>query len=171
MADDLGTPVVPRVLGEGSTPVIWKGKENPLTDFMTRCAFAALTSGCDLISDKGFQHTVADDAETVADLDASRSVTWIWDNNKTAHFGPVAEETISIQEFERRFMSDTWYLENPEHPISYMRAFLEKSRDGFGKIASIKPSRRVCRDDAVATVPHDASDAEIDAVFEQLNDK
>ncbi len=170
MGHDTGKNVTPKVLKTGSTPVVWKDDENPLTAMMSRVAFAALTCGFDLVSDKGFHHVVDDEASTQEELDASRSVTWLWDGSIHATFEPIERETIDLQEFDRRFRDMDWVLRNPHHPISHMRMFLEKSRDGFAKVAAIRPSRRVYRGDAVATVAHDATDEEIDEIFAQLNE-
>jgi len=171
MEKDLGRPVQPSVLRSGSSPVLWKENQDPLTSFMTRVAFAAFTCGFDLISDKGFHHSVADDAADEDEIAASRSVTWIWDEKTKATFTPIpAEETITLQEFETRFSSLKWVHENPDHPIAYMRMFLEKSREGFEKIRAIRPTRRITRGDAVATVPHDATQEQIDELFDELNE-
>lgn len=156
---------------EGASVIIRKSGEDPLASFMSRTAFAALTCGFDLISDKGFCHSFAADAETPEALEASRSVTWLWDARRTATFKPIAAETIGFQEFERRFESDTWYLENPDHPIAYMRAFLEKSRKYLEVLRNSEPALRHRRGIAVAILPASATPEEVDEMFAGLDDE
>ena len=156
---------------QGAAVWIRKCRENPLTSWTSRVAFAAFVCGFDLVSKKGFHHSIAADAETPEALEASRSVTWQWDAKRCATFKPIpAEETIGLAEFERRFNSLEWCHANPDHPIAYMRVFLEKSRDGMDKLRSIQPTLRHVRDGAVATAPADATEAEIDELFSRLEE-
>lgn len=132
---------------------------------------AAFTCGFDLISNKGFVHTVDGEADTPEAIAESRSVTWEWDESRRATFKPnFREETISIQEFFRRFESLEWCEQNPDHPISFMRIFLEKTRDGLKKIDSFRPCLRFRRGDDLAVVPPDATPEDVDAYFEALNE-
>lgn len=169
MAADL----VPHVLAEGSKPLSWKSKEDPRTDFLTRIAAAAFTAGFDLISSKGYQHHVIVDESPAADPAApvDRSVTWIWDGRQTVTFSPAfAEETIGLAEFRARFESLEWVAANPHHPIAYMRAFLEKSRDTMGKVTTMPPALRITRGDRTVVAPPGATEEEIEAQFEDLDE-
>lgn len=148
-----------------------KSTENPIFSQETRAAMAAFTCGFDLITNKGFIHTVDGEATTVEAIADSRSVTWLWDEQKTATFKPIPkEETISIQEFFRRFESLEWCADNPDHPISYMRVFLDKTRSGLKTIGGMRPCLRFRRGDDVATVPPDATAEDVEAYFDSLNE-
>lgn len=169
----MGEPAKPSLF-QGASVVIRKetgAAADPLTSAMSRLAFAAFTCGFDLISGKGFQHTFSADAETPEEMEASRVVTWLWDDKKHATFRPIEkEEVISFQEFERRFESETWYLENPDHPIAYLRCFIEKARKYREIIAGLEPALRHVRGDAIAVAPASATEEEIEALFDQLEE-
>lgn len=172
MEKEPGKHVEPESLRMGDSVLIWSGTKNPLEDFRTRVALAAMAAGFDLISDKGFQQSFAADAVTEEELEESRVVKWLWNGSRKATFRPAFEqETISLQEFERRFSDLEWCEANPDHPVSYMRIFLEKLKDGLAKISSLEPALRHYRDEAVATAPASATEEEIDELFSELNSK
>ena len=88
-------PQAPARRHEGSSVIVRTSTEDPLTDLLTRTAIAALTCGCDLVSETGFSHSYAADAETPEQVEASRRVTWVWDAKKLARFRPgfaIAED-------------------------------------------------------------------------------
>ena len=153
----------------GDKPAFWKSDENPVTSLLTRCAAAAFACGFDLLTPKCFQHHVIVDEHAPADDDEpQRSVTWIWKGGHTVKFRPIpAEEEIDILEFRRRFEDLEWIQANPDHPISYMRAFLEQSRKTMASVAS-PPALRIRRGDEEVIAPGDATSEEIEQAFTDL---
>lgn len=167
---DQGRDVVPRVLGIGSQPVLWHSKLHPLEDVLTRYAIAALVCGGDLISERGFNHTVSGEALTEEEMDTTREVTWLWDGKKEITFSPAfAEETITIQEFRRRIASDEWFKENRHHPIAYCRVLIDRLKSYLTKIQEIPPGITLYRDDVKGTFKFDATEEEIDETFAQFD--
>lgn len=143
--------------------------EDPAAAFYTREAIAAMVCGCDLVSSEGFSHTVAETAETPEAVEETRAVVWLWDAAKRATFRPnFKEETISLAEFERRFESLDWVMANPDHPISFLRVYLDKLQKYLGIIQGSRPGVRIHRGDATAIVPHDATEAEVEEMFARL---
>ena len=164
-----GKSVDPDILRRGDSPAFWKNDENPITSFLTRCVAAAFACGFDLLSPKCFQHHVmVDESAPDDDDEPDRSVTWIWDGKQTVKFRPIpAEEDISILEFKRRFEDLEWIQANPDHPISYMRAFLEQSRKTMAKVSG-PPALRIRRGDDEVVAPPGATPEEIEQAFVDL---
>lgn len=166
-----GKSIAPEILRRGDSPAFWKSDENPATSLLTRCAAAAFTSGFDLLSPKCFQHHVIVDEQAAEEDDGDepqRSVTWIWDGKQTVKFRPIpAEEEIGILEFRRRFEDLEWVAQNPDHPIAYMRAFLEQSRKTMSKAAG-PPALRIRRGDEEVIAPPGATAEEIEEAFADL---
>lgn len=143
--------------------------DDPVAAFYSREAIAAMVCGCDLVSASGYSHTVAETAQTPEEVEQSRSVVWLWDASKRATFRPnFKEETISLAEFERRFESLDWCMANPDHPISFLRIYLDKLQKYLGIIQDSPPGVRIQRGDATAVVPHDATEAEVEEIFQKL---
>lgn len=164
-----GKSVAPEILRRGDSPAFWKSDENPLTALLTRCAAAAFACGFDLLTPKCFQnHVIVDESDAADDDEPERSVTWIWDGKQTVTFRPIpAEEDVSILEFRRRFEDLAWVEKNPDHPISYMRAFLEQSRKTMAKVSG-PPALRIRRGDDEVVAPPGATSEEIEQAFVDL---
>ena len=167
--------VEPEVLKQGDSPVIWTSKENPVTSFLTRVVSAAFACGFDLIGPKYYQHHVLIDEDADDDPEAAtegtapaRNVMWGFRGDQRVTFRPIpAEETITVQEFRRRFEDLDWVARNPDHPISYMRALLEQSRKTVAK-ASMPPALRIRRGDSEVIAPPGATEEQIEEAFEDL---
>ena len=159
-----------RVMKQGDSPVFWKSKEHPAASFLTRIAAAAFAVGFDLLTPKCFQHHVRVDENADPDPEAApdRRVTWIWNGKQKVRFRPnFADEEITITEFRRRFEDLDWIQANPDHPISYMRAFLEQSRKTMAQVSG-EPALLVIRGDEKVIAPPGATAEEIDRAFEDL---
>jgi len=159
-----------KVMKQGDKPVFWKSAEHPAASFLTRIAAAAFAVGFDLLTPKCFQHHVRVDESAHPDPEAEpkRSVTWIWNGNQKVRFRPnFPEEEITVAEFRRRFEDLEWVAKNPDHPISYMRAFLEQSRKTMAQISG-EPALLVIRGDEKVIAPPGATAEEIDQAFEDL---
>lgn len=166
----LGKSIEPDVIKRGDSVAFWKSDENPVTALLTRCAAAAFACGFDLLTPKCYQHHVLVDENTPDDEGESprRSVTWIWDGKETVTFRPIpAEEKITILEFRRRFEDLAWVQANPDHPISYMRAFLEQSRKTMAKVSG-PPALHIHRGDDEVIAPPGATAEEIEQAFVDL---
>jgi len=158
------------VLKHGDSPAYWKNDENPIASLLTRCASAAFTCGFDLLTPKCYQHhVIVDEAEDLdPDEEPQRSVTWIWDAKQKVTFRPIAaEEEIGIHEFRSRFEDLDWIEKNPDHPISYMRAFLEQSRKNQVTVSG-PPALRIIRGDDEVIAPPGATAEEIEQAFADL---
>jgi hypothetical protein len=53
------------------------------------------------------------------------------------------EEKVDIYEFRRRFESDAWCSEHPDHPISYLRGFINHLSKVNGILKGSKPRIRI----------------------------
>lgn len=159
-----------RVMKQGDRPVFWKSRKLPAADFLTRIVAAAFACGFDLLTSKCFQHHVKVDEAADPDPSAEpdRRVTWIWDGKQKVTFRPIpAAEEITIVEFRRRFEDLEWIQANPDHPISYMRAFLEQSRKTMEKVSG-EPALLVIRGDEKVIAPPGSTAEDIDRAFEEL---
>lgn len=165
--------IEPEILKQGDSPVVWNSRENPKQSFLTRIVSAAFAAGFDLIGPKYYQHHVLidEDAEEDPDLpepELERSVMWAFRGEQRVTFRPIpAAEEISVQEFRRRFEDLEWVAANPDHPISYMRAFLEQSRKTMTKV-SMPPALRIRRGDSEVIAPPGATEEQIEEAFEDL---
>ena len=127
----------------------------PLKSQNTWMVAALATSGIPL-AEKGF----IDSVELLPDGASKRVTTWIAANQK-AEFNPIKEsEQIDPQEFSRRFLSKEWCEANPDHPIAYLRFFMETYQGMRAWLHDRKPSALVRRGKRFALIPADASTAE-----------
>lgn len=128
--------------------------EHPLKSANTHLVAAACTSGAELSPD-GYLDTI----EQGPDGKPKRTVVWVM-TDKEITFSPVAGETISTQEFLRRWNDKEWCAANPDHPITFMRYYqqtLSKLRDA---IRDQTPTIKVTRGGRAAYIPASASEAE-----------
>lgn len=158
----------------GTRSQIWRDDEDPISAFMTRIAAAAFTAGFDITSTKSFVWIVDEipgsgDAESEEEADLRHSVTWIWKAGKKVRFDPIeSSEEISLEELWRRFSSLEWCEQNPDHPIAYMRIFLEKMNE-LRRVIDLGPSVPISRGDALAIAPASATEEEIEEIFAAYN--
>lgn len=117
----------------------------------TRLVAAAITSGILPISGGGFY---SDTVEDKGDGNIRRQVTWCLNGKATAHFKPdFKEETIDFNEFRDRFDSLEWCEANPNHPISYMRGYVEHHMRFVDKIKTQRPMMLIRKGKRTAVVP------------------
>ena len=113
---------------------------------------AALASGADFASDKPL-HDSIDEA-------GKRQVSWAMNGDSQMRFDPNFEpESIKFTEFRERFDSLEGCAENPDHPISYLRAYRDMMNRLRDKLRDMKPMARVQRGKRIALIPADASEA------------
>jgi hypothetical protein len=126
--------------------------EHPLKSANTHLVAAACTSGAELSPD-GYLDTL----EQGPDGRPHRTVVWVM-QDKEISFGSFEAETISTQEFLRRWNDAAWCAANPDHPIVFMRYYqktLEKLRDA---IRDQTPTIKVTRGGRAAYIPASATE-------------
>ena len=136
--------------------------EHPLKSANTHLVAAACTSGAEL-APQGYLDTI----EQGLDGNPRRTVVWLM-ADKEISFSAVEAETISTQEFIRRWMDKEWLAANPDHPITFMRYYqqtLAKLRDA---IRDQTPTIKVTRGGRAAYIPASASEAERSKLLSKL---
>lgn len=102
--------------------------EHPLKSSNTHLVAATTTAGGEL-APQGYLDTI----EQGVDGKPRRTVVWLL-ADKQIEISPFAGETISTQEFIRRWMDREWLKANPDHPITFMRYYqtnLQSLRDAI----------------------------------------
>lgn len=121
----------------------------PAKSMNTRLVAAAIASGIRPFSEGFYSDTVEE-----VDGRTKRDVTWSMDGGSEAHFVPdFPEEKIDFNEFRRRFLSIDWCEQNPNHPIAYMRGFVEQHTALVDKIKQLRPMILIRKGSRFAIVP------------------
>ena len=141
---------------QGSTVAIVRDHDTPpMKSRNTSMIAGALTSGFEFATEKAFSDTVEDVGGT-----PKRTVTWLMDGAKTVRFVPIPkEEEITFPEFKRRFLSQEWCEENPDHPISYMRGIIENRGGLIDKLKTMMPMLLLRKGKRTAIVPSGSDEA------------
>ena len=141
---------------QGSTISIVREYDTPpIESRNTRLIAGAIASGGEFGTEKAFSDTIEDVSGT-----PKRTVTWLMDGAKKMRFSPIAkEEDITFVEFHKRFNSQEWCEENPNHPISYMRAFSEHHSRLVDKIKTMRPMLLIRKGKRLAIVPSGSDEA------------
>jgi hypothetical protein len=136
--------------------------EHPLKSANTHLVAAACTAGAEL-APQGYLDTI----EQGLDGNPRRTVVWLM-ADKEITFSAVEAETISTQEFIKRWLDKEWLAANPDHPITFMRYYqqtLAKLRDA---IRDQTPTIKVTRGGRAAYIPASASEAERSKLLSKL---
>jgi hypothetical protein len=130
--------------------------KSPNTDLVS----AWLTCGGQLLEEDPYSWTVED-----TNSGPQQTVTWCMDGGINVKFGA---EVVNFGEFRRRWLSPTWCVENPDHPISYMRL----QRDNMAKmkawIKTLKPAVLIRRGGRVAVIHPDLPEAKKNKILAEL---
>lgn len=130
--------------------------KSPNTDLVS----AWLTCGGQLLEEDPHSWTVED-----TNSGPQQTVTWCLDGCINVKFGA---EVVNFGEFRRRWLSPTWCVENPDHPISYMRL----QRDNMAKmkawIKTLKPAVLIRRGGRVAVIHPDLPEAKKNKILAEL---
>lgn len=123
---------------------------NPLSSFNTQLIAAALTSGFKLVEPGGFRDTIEQTPEGPL-----RRVEWFIDGDSRGVFRTAqpGEESLEFSEFRRRFESEKWCLENPDHPIAFMRWAFQALGQLRDRIRELKPAALVRRGNKTIVIP------------------
>jgi len=128
----------------GETYQFLKDEENPLASPNTHVVASLLTAGGELCQPGGYQHTLSKDDQGKS----RRTVTWLLKEKPI----DIGGETISTKEFLRRWRDRPWCLANPDHPISWMKAYQENLGELRNQIASQSPQVRITRGGRIFTL-------------------
>jgi hypothetical protein len=136
-----------QIIKEENTP--------PLKSQNTWMIAAMCCSGIPL-RDQGYQDTV----EVMPDGSTKRITAWLPSNEK-GNFKPIEkEESIDATEFAKRFLSKEWCEQNNNHPIAYMRYFMETYQNLRTAVKERKPSALIRRGGRYAIISPDATQAQ-----------
>lgn len=136
--------------------------QHPLSSPNTHAVAAALTSGGSL-ADQGYLDTI----EEGYDGKPRRTVVWLLKESQI-EFKSVAAETISQSEFLRRWNDREWIKANPDHPISFIRAYQENLASLRDQIKGASPTIKVTRGGRSAFIPAKATEAERQKLLSKL---
>jgi hypothetical protein len=123
---------------------------NPLTSPNTQLIAAALTCGFKLLEPGGFRDTVEQ-----TERGPVRRVEWFIDGASRGFFNTpqLGEENLEFPEFRRRYESEQWCLENPDHPISFLRWAFQAHGQLRDKIRELKPAALIRRGNRQVILP------------------
>lgn len=147
-----------------NTYVIFKEEDkSPLKSQNTWMIAAMACSGIPL-TEHGYNDTV----EVLPNGTNKRTTTWLV-SDKKAEFAPIQQkEEVGAEEFARRFNSKEWCEQNADHPIAYLRFYMEAYQQFRAWLHDRKPSALVRRGKRFAIIPADASDAEREKLLSLL---
>jgi len=149
---------------EGQTIRFIRGEGAPLLSPTLGLVAAALTSGARFSGDKPLLDTVEEKQGM-----AAREFAWGFDDRSEIVFRrSFREETLSIEEFRKRFEDLDWCERNPGHPIAYMRFMWERLADLKTALRQMKPLLKIRRGRSTAFIPADASAEEKARILSQL---
>lgn len=149
---------------EGTTIAIVRDTDTaPTKSPNTLLVGASLASGGIFATANAFSDTVEN-----LPTGPKRTCTWLMDGAIKMRFEPIPEaEELTFAEFRQRYESQAWCEENPNHPISYMRAAAEHHRRLVDKIKTLKPMMLIRKGKRIAIVPS-GSDAASTATREEI---
>ena len=104
----------------GSTYHYLKDDQDPLKSPNTQAIAALLTCGGELVKEGGYMNAIGTEEGK-----ATRTVVWMAEDRKIT-FEDFKGETISTNELLRRWNDRAWLSANLDHPITYLRTFMEK---------------------------------------------
>jgi hypothetical protein len=136
----------------------------PLKSQNTWMIAAAMASGICLAKDRSFVDTV----EVKADGRRHRVTTWICDT-APAQFDPFGtSESVSPEEFSKRYLSSEWCAKNNNHPIAYMRHFSETYQKLRDYLKTHQPSALIRRNGKIAIIDADCPQALREKILARL---
>ena len=139
----------------GSFVIFREEDKAPLKSQNTWLVAAMAISGIPLA-----KNGYSDTAEVLPDGKTKRVTTWLV-QNKTAAFDPIRErEDVGAEEFSRRFLSKEWCEENADHPIAYLRNYMEAYQQFRTWLHDRKPSALIRKGKRFVIVPADAPESE-----------
>jgi len=136
--------------------------EAPLKSANTHLIAAACTSGGMLYKD-GYLDTIGQGH----DGKPCRTVVWLMEE-KEITFSATQKETISTQEFIRRWHDREWCAANPDHPIVFMRYYQATLTQLREAIRNETPTLVVKKGGRAAYIPGNATEAEKSALLSKL---
>jgi len=104
----------------GSTYHYLKDDQDPLKSPNTQAIAALLTCGGELVKEGGYMNAIGTEEGK-----PTRTVVWMAEDRKIT-FEDFKGETISTNELLRRWNDRAWLSANIDHPITYLRTFMEK---------------------------------------------
>lgn len=136
----------------GQTIDFIRDNENPVKSKNTRTIAAALSCGCKF-AERSFLDTVEQ-----TDNGPKRTVTWNIDGDTKAVFRPnFKEEELTFTEVRKRYEDLEWCTANPDHPISYLRAFNDNLNRLTDFVKQSKPLALIRRGNRMVLIPQDCS--------------
>jgi len=136
--------------------------EHPLSSPNTHAVAASLTCGGTL-AENGYLDTI----EQGPDGKPRRTVVWLMKSSEIA-FNAFAGEKISQAEFLKRWSDRTWILDNPDHPIAFMKCLMENVNSLRNEIKNASSTIKVTRGGRAAFIPANATEAERQKLLAKL---
>jgi hypothetical protein len=141
---------------EGTTiSVVRDHDTKPTESRNTRLVAAALSSGAMFATEAAYSDTVEQTPNG-----AKRTVTWLMDGAAKLHFEPIeGAESITFDEFRKRYESLPWCEANANHPIAYLRAMNDQHNRMLDKVKTMRPMLLIRKGKRIAIVPSGSDEA------------
>lgn len=153
----------------GQTLSFLRDNESPLKSPNTRIVAGALACGGKFANDKPLLDTVEQVPDDDGGSKPQRTVTWVMDGEPSIEFRPdFKAETIGFEEFKDRFEDLEWCMANPDHPISYLRAYSDMMNRLRDKVRTMKPMLLVRKGRRSALIPADATPERKEEILSML---
>jgi hypothetical protein len=136
--------------------------EAPLKSANTHLIAAACTAG-GILSKDGYLDTI----EQGLDGKPRRTVVWLMEDQEIS-FSATQAESISTQEFIRRWHDREWCAAHPDHPIVFMRYYQQTLTQLRDAIRDQTPTIVVKRGGRAAYIPGKATESEKAALLSKL---
>ena len=141
---------------EGTTiSVVRDHDTKPAESRNTRLVAAALSSGGIFATEAAYSDTVEQTPNG-----PKRTVTWLMDGAAKLSFEPIeVAESITFDEFRRRYESLAWCEDKDNHPIAYLRAMNDQHSRMLDKIRTMRPMLLIRKGKRIAIVPSGSDEA------------
>ena len=141
---------------EGTTLSIVRDHDTKPTESRnTRMIAAALSSGAMFATEAAYSDTVEQ-----TPTEPKRTVTWLMDGAAKLDVEPIeGAESITFDEFRKRYESLDWCASNANHPIAYLRAMNDQYSRLLDKIKTMRPMLLIRKGKRIAIVPSGSDEA------------
>ena len=141
---------------EGTTiSVVRDHDTKPADSPNTRLVASALSSGGAFATEAAYSDTVEQTPDG-----PKRTVTWLMYCAAKIHFEPIqCAESITFDEFRKRYESLQWCEANANHPIAYLRAMNDQHSRMLDKIRTMRPMLLVRKGKRIAIAASGSDEA------------
>lgn len=107
------------------------------------------------------------DAVEQTQFGPKRTVTYLFDGNKTVDFNGI-ERGVDFETFRKRWLDDEWIAKNADHPIAFLKVVLKNNKIARQWIREQKPGALIRRGNKVGFIPDGCDEVRKQRILESL---